>query len=388
MQQVLNAQIEPSPELAQGMRRTTLTNSAQDQADPMQRKLPNWALPFGRRSFPSHQGHGLLESFLSSRAPSVLSGAKSAFVIHDEITPALTEATKMEPTTLLPEEPSSKEEPSISKIKTKYEFVESDSKLTLAGRRVWRIRALVPIPGTAVKAGDLGGFIFQKSNLEDSLTSGAWVYDNAIVDGNARVEGNATVHEKAYINYRAVIKDDAMISGSVNVGGNACFSDDATAQENAVIGGDARVRGYSSIRGRAHIDGGAVIGLAGSGSRTIIQDNALVNGYARIFGSVIIGGDVQISGCAYIYDSGQIFFCKYSSQITVTPTLEETKTGIQVTIARGNSYVPESLLALLVNHNSMPRHQMKVLLTVAQEYIDASRNERNEDIARDASYWV
>lgn len=29
---------------------------------------------------------GLLESFLS-RAPSVLNGAKSAFVIHDEITP-------------------------------------------------------------------------------------------------------------------------------------------------------------------------------------------------------------------------------------------------------------------------------------------------------------
>lgn len=76
MQQVLNAQIEPSPELAQGMRRTTLTNSAQDQADPMQRKLPNWALPFGRRSFPSHQGHGLLESFLVSRTPSVLSGNK------------------------------------------------------------------------------------------------------------------------------------------------------------------------------------------------------------------------------------------------------------------------------------------------------------------------
>ena len=294
----------------------------------------------------------------------------------------------MEPTTLLPDEPSSKEEPSISKIKTKYELVESDSKIASSGRRVWRIRALVPIPNTAVKAGDLGGFIFQKSNLEDSLTSGAWVYDNAIVDGNARVEGNATVHEKAYINYRAVIKDNAVISGSANVGGNACFSDNANAQENAVIGGDARVRGYSSIRDRAHIDGGAVIGLAGSGSRTIIQDNALVNGYARVFGSVVIGGDVQISGRAYVYAANQIFFCKYSSQITVTPTLEETKTGIQITIAGENSYIPEALLALLTNHNRIPRHQMKALLTVAQEYIDASRNERNEDIARDESYWV
>lgn len=208
---------------------------------------------------------GLLESFLS-RAPSVLNGAKSAFVIHDEITPALTEATKMEPTTLLPDEPSSKEEPSISKIKTKYELVESDSKIASSGSRVCRIRALVPIPGTVVKPGDLGGFVYRKSNLEDSLTSGAWVYDDAVIDGNARVEGNATVHEKAYINYRAVIKDNAVISGSAHVGDNACFSDNATAQENAVIGGDARVRGCSSIRDKAHIDGAAVIGLAGSGS--------------------------------------------------------------------------------------------------------------------------
>lgn len=294
----------------------------------------------------------------------------------------------MEPTTLLPDEPSSKEEPSISKTKTKYELVESDSKIASSGRRVWRIRALVPIPGTVVKPGDLGGFVYHKNNLEDSLTSGAWVYDDAIVDGNARVEGNATVREKAYINYRAVIKDDAMISGSANVGGNACFSDNANAQGNTVIGGDARVRGYSSIRDRAHIDGAAVIGLAGSGSRTIIQHNAFVNGYARVFGSVVIEGDVQISGRAYVYATNQIFFCKYSSQITVTPTLEETKTGIQVTIAGGNSYVPEALLALLTNHTSMPRHQMKALLTVAQEYIDASRNERNEDIARNESYWV
>ena len=72
----------------------------------------------------------------------------------------------------------------------------------------------------------------------------------------------------------------------------------------------------------------------------------------------------------------------------MTPTLEETKTGIQITIAGGNSYTPEALLALLTNHNRIPRHQMKALLTVAQEYIDASRNERNEDIARDESYWV
>ena len=294
----------------------------------------------------------------------------------------------MEPTTILPEEPSSKEDSSVSKIKTKYELVENDSKLALSSRRVYRIRALIPIPGTMVMPGDLGGFVYHKSNLEDSLTSGAWVYDDAVIDGSARVEGNATVREKAYINYRAVIKDKAVISGSAHVGDNACFSDNADAQGNTVIGGDARVRGYSSIRDRAHINGDAVIGLAGSGIRTIIQDNAFVSGYARVFGSVVIGGDVQISGRAYIYDSRQIFFCKYSSQITVTPTLEETKTGIQVTIAGGNSYVPEALLALLINHNNIPRHQTKALLTVAQEYIDASRNVRNEDIARDESYWV
>ena len=347
----------------------------------MQRELPNWALPFRRGSFPSHRSEWFLDGPPFTAAQQAIRRMNN-FVAHDEITPALTEATKMEPTTL------SLEDLPILKIKTKYELVESDSKIAPSARRVYRIRALVPIPNTAVKAGDLGGFVYQKSNLEDSLTSGAWVYDDAVVDGSARVEGNATIHENAYINYRAVIKDNATISGNVNVGGNACFSDGANAQGNAIIGGDARVRGCSSIRDKAHIDGAAVIGLAGSGSRTIIQDNALVNGYARVFGSVVIGGDVQISGRAYVYAANQIFFCKYSSQITVTPTLEETKTGIQITIAGENSYIPEALLALLTNHNRIPRHQMKALLTVAREYIDASRNERNEDIARDESYWV
>ena len=54
------------------------------------------------------------------------------------------------------------------------EFIEHWS-----GRKLYRIRALVAFG--AVVAGQLGGFVESDKNLDQSLSSNAWVYGNARV---------------------------------------------------------------------------------------------------------------------------------------------------------------------------------------------------------------
>jgi hypothetical protein len=83
----------------------------------------------------------------------------------------------------------------------KYEMVPSDVD------GLYRVRALRDI-GLSVKAGDLGGYVENESNLaQDGY---AWVKDNARVFGDARVRGDARVYGHAWVFDSARVMGTAM----------------------------------------------------------------------------------------------------------------------------------------------------------------------------------
>ena len=75
----------------------------------------------------------------------------------------------------------------------KYEL--TNEKITHGGITLYRIRALIAFGD--VPAGDFGGYIENKKNLEQH--GDAWVYGDAWVFDNARVFGNAWVFDDAWV---------------------------------------------------------------------------------------------------------------------------------------------------------------------------------------------
>ncbi len=168
----------------------------------------------------------------------------------------------------------------VNKKKTskKYEFTGEMDFVT--GLILYRIRALRDFGD--VKAGDLGGYIENESNL--SHKGNCWVYDKARVFQNARVSGNAKV--------RSFFVD---VCGNAKIYGNAIF-------EAIFMGGNARLYGNAHIKGAVVIEGNAQI-----------YDNARVTDHAHISDNAVIcddahvGGNAKISGAAHICDGSRVF---------------------------------------------------------------------------------
>ncbi|WP_375620302.1 MULTISPECIES: hypothetical protein [unclassified Bartonella] len=160
----------------------------------------------------------------------------------------------------------------------KYELTNEIDHMT--GLTLYRIRALKDFGD--VKAGDLGGFIENESNLSHYGT--CWVYDKARVFQNARVSGNAKV--------RSFFVD---VCGNAKIYGNAIF-------EAIFMGGNARLYGNAHIKGAVVIEGNAKI-----------YDNAYVTDHAHISDDAVIcddahvGGNAKISGAAHICDDARVF---------------------------------------------------------------------------------
>lgn len=83
----------------------------------------------------------------------------------------------------------------------KYELT-NESMINTAGKRLFRIKALVDIEEYGVKAGDLGGWIEKEDNLSQS--------------GNAWIFGEAKVYDEAEVS------DEACVYGNAEVSGEAC----------------------------------------------------------------------------------------------------------------------------------------------------------------------
>ena len=84
------------------------------------------------------------------------------------------------------------------------------------GVKLFRIRALVEFGD--VKAGDLGGYVEKKENLDQN--GNAWVCGNAQVYGNAEVSGNAQVYGNARVYGNA---DYATVKGFGRCNRNTTF---------------------------------------------------------------------------------------------------------------------------------------------------------------------
>ncbi len=109
-----------------------------------------------------------------------------------------------------------------------------------ADKTVYQIEALENFG--YVKAGDLGGYIENESNLsqEDSCWAfeGTRIYDNAVVRGFARIYGYAEVSGYAVVCGNAVVSSEAKVSGNAVVSGNAEVSGNAVVCGFAKIGSD------------------------------------------------------------------------------------------------------------------------------------------------------
>src|SRR6266550_3214380 len=113
----------------------------------------------------------------------------------------------------------------------KYELTDETCKV--AGKTLYRIRALRDIDLFGVNTGDLGGFVEDTYNL--SQDGDAWVFDAAQVFDDAQVFDNAEVYGDALVFEDAHVFDDACVFGDAYVYGNARVSGNAYVDGNTVI---------------------------------------------------------------------------------------------------------------------------------------------------------
>ncbi|CAK00650.1 hypothetical protein [Bartonella tribocorum] len=159
-------------------------------------------------------------------------------------------------------------------VSKKYELTNENH--TFEGITVHRIRALRDFDD--VKAGALGGFIENESNL--SHDGNCWVYDDALVFKNGHVYENARVFGKAvacgHIYGHARVYENAIAAGYI--------------YDNAHVYGNAVVSDNSRVYGNAHVYG-----------KAIIYDNAYVYDNARVYENARIANDVHIYENAHIH---------------------------------------------------------------------------------------
>lgn len=149
----------------------------------------------------------------------------------------------------------------------KYVLVNNLTK-EFGGRILYRIVAIKDFG--YVKAGDLGGYVENESNL--SHEGNCWVFDKAIVCDNAIVSDNACVYKKA------------RVIGNARVFGNASVTDNAMIDDNVYIYGSAYIHTNARVSGNAEVC-----------DRVCVGDNASIYGHVKVCGKAIIVGDAHIN---------------------------------------------------------------------------------------------
>lgn len=134
----------------------------------------------------------------------------------------------------------------------KYELVKREGGDT----DLFRIRALIDIPGILVREGDIGGWVSSEANL--SQEGRCWVFGNAQVVGDATVSDNATVYDNAIIRGGSEILESATIRGNATIGGDSSISGNALVEGSVWINSSS-VRGNAIIDGLAQVYGGSIL---------------------------------------------------------------------------------------------------------------------------------
>lgn len=161
----------------------------------------------------------------------------------------------------------------------KYEIIKNEY-IEHNGVILYRIRALKNFG--EVRAGDLGGYIQNESNL--SHHGECWVRNFAKVYGNAKVRGNALVYGRAEVYENATVIDEAHVGFRAKVHGNAKIWNRSNVVDNAEVWEEAWIRGSGTVSGNARVHGHAVV-------YGIVDDCAEVSGLTVIYEYANIGGN-------------------------------------------------------------------------------------------------
>ncbi|WP_214688111.1 hypothetical protein [Exiguobacterium sp. s163] len=143
-------------------------------------------------------------------------------------------------------------------------------------RKMYRIRALRDIPEHGVKKGDFGGWVEDESTL--SMTSSAWIFDDAKVCENSYVIDNATVRHYA------------KVYGLSAICGNSKIEHDSSVF-------DSHVQGTVTMRGKCIVNNSIVQG-----------GDITMTGFIEIENSTIFGDNVVIAGGPVIKNSQMFIF--------------------------------------------------------------------------------
>lgn len=116
-----------------------------------------------------------------------------------------------------------------------------DETTTVNGKTLYRIKYLMDIPDTNVKAGTIGGWLESENNLSQEgrccVLDNAVVMDNAVVKGEfVTVSGIATINGNAIVEgYATTIKDSAHISDNAKVVDSICKHTSCVCGDSEVI---------------------------------------------------------------------------------------------------------------------------------------------------------
>ena len=110
---------------------------------------------------------------------------------------------------------------------------------------LYRIKALIDIPGRGVKAGDLGGYIQSENNL--SQDGNGWVSGNGRVTDNGRVIDNGSVTGYGLVAGYGLVTDNGCVTG------NGCVTSYGRVTDNGLVTDNGCVTGYGRVFGDAMI---------------------------------------------------------------------------------------------------------------------------------------
>lgn len=192
--------------------------------------------------------------------------------------------------------------------------------------KLFRLQALIDIPEHGVKAGDLGGYVYSRSNL--SHKGSCWV------GGEAQIVGRrVSISEDSYIGDKALVTSTGdflvLIQGKARITENSTVAADMgkwgtnynqskegeftkTIKGNAQISGNAFINGVNMITDNAKVYGNAYLHFANR-----IGYNAEIFGDAKIGKRTTIGTETRIFGNSSIGENCTVDLTSISGNVVI-----------------------------------------------------------------------
>ena len=158
----------------------------------------------------------------------------------------------------------------------KYEITDIKHPKFPELRRVMALRDI----GTEIRAGDLGGYVQNESNLSYEEGDDAWVHDEARICGEARVCENSQIRNRAVVDGHAYVGESSLICGDASVSDGArilgaLLRDFAKARGNCLLTKSTRTNIAPTLFGNCEMRGSAE-GFVRIGGRGVIPPETAI----------------------------------------------------------------------------------------------------------------